>query len=166
MSNLNSGSSVEMFPTEHRAVLALIAHAAKECVHTKSGGDVFDILCAAEPSLAELYPEVALLREVNNIRRALRDLQEHAVESRPSVYRTICVSLVHMHKLLPDPLFLSIAGAIEKLQEMHQHCSAMEPYLLDLVEYIQLVLLQETKSLQRRGVSITLRLRKVPPFVA
>ncbi|KAH9580161.1 hypothetical protein LSM04_009420 [Trypanosoma melophagium] len=166
MSNFNSGSSVEMFRTEHRAVLALVAHAAKESVHTRSGGVVLDTICAVEPSLADIYPEVGLLREIHYIRRALRDLRENKVESRPAVYSTICVSLVRMHKLLPDPLLLSIAGAIEKLQEMHQHCSAMEPYLLDLVEYIQLLLLQETKSLQRRGESITLRLREVPPFVA
>ncbi|RNF11304.1 hypothetical protein TraAM80_00940 [Trypanosoma rangeli] len=157
---------LEAFRKEHCALLGLMAHAARQSVDTRSGEVVFEGICSSEPALKELYPEVALLYNINQVRRALRGRQACSPESMASLCDTLCAALRSIYDVLPDPLLLVVAEAAEMMQQRDPSCHALELYILKLVEYIQLVLLQETMSLQRRGFSITLRLRDVPPFVA
>ncbi|RNF25921.1 uncharacterized protein Tco025E_01807 [Trypanosoma conorhini] len=160
-----SREALAAFREEHCAVLALLAHAARQCVDTRMGEAVFEALCSAEPALAQLYPEVALLYNIHQVRRALRDRQTCPPESMVSLCDTLCTALRGMYDVLPDLLLLVVAEAAEVLQQRNPSCHALELSILNLVENIQSVLLQETMSLQRRGASITLRLRDIPPFV-
>ncbi|KEG08167.1 hypothetical protein DQ04_07841000 [Trypanosoma grayi] len=158
--------TVEAFQKDHQVILTLMAHAAMQSVNSRAGEFVFETLCSAEPSLTDTYAEVTVLHEVHQIRRALRNLHECPPHSRPALYETVRNSLRRLHDVLPDPLLLVVLRSIEKLQDSHQVSRALDPYLLDLVEHIQLVVLQETKFLQCRGANITLRLRDAPPFVS
>ncbi|EAN91947.1 hypothetical protein C3747_104g44 [Trypanosoma cruzi] len=160
-----NGNVLEAFKKEHCALLALLAHAARQAVDTRTGESVFEDLCSAEPSLKDIYPEVNLLYTIHQVRRALRDRQEGSSESVKPLCDAVSAALRNLYGVLPDPLFLVVAEAEEILRKRHSSSRVLEPYILDLVESIQLVLLQETNSLQRRGASITLRLRDVPPFV-
>ncbi|RHW71982.1 hypothetical protein DPX39_060047300 [Trypanosoma brucei equiperdum] len=157
---------VEPFAEKHRKILTLLAHAATQAVNTRSNEVVFDVLCSSEPSLARLYPEVAVLQGVHQIRRVLRNLQDSQPHVRPMYLKMIVDSLKDMNEMLPDPLLLVIARTVEILEGEGRGFRELEPHLLDLVEYIQVVILRETKLLQCRGTLITLRLRGVPPFVA
>nr|CCC91121.1 conserved hypothetical protein [Trypanosoma congolense IL3000] len=156
---------VEPFLEEHQAALALLAHAAVQTVTTRSSEFVFDVVCSSEPSLIRMYPEVMVLRGVHQVRRALRNLQECQPQMRSSLTKMVAEGLKDIYLILPDPLLLVISKTIEKTGASSSDCRTLEPHILDLVEYIQSVLLQETKLLRHRGKSLTLQLRETPPFV-
>ncbi|KAG8341833.1 hypothetical protein ERJ75_000733200 [Trypanosoma vivax] len=158
--------TVTPFLQEHSAVLALLAHAAVNSVHTRVNEFVFEVLCSLDETLVVMYPEVALLRDVHQIRRTLRDLQMCPKENRLTHRVSVQKSFESMYRVLPDPLLLTISKTIGKVGENEDYFRALEPHLLDLAEYIQQVIIRETKSLQCRAKIIELQLRGVAPFVA